>query len=81
MQMLYSLGTKSNDKLSESKNKLILEVTLSVLLPISAQGSFMVSVHSSRIVHTSITQVCIVARGPGAAVRIVIPIQAYRLLS
>ena len=56
---------------SESKNKLMLGVMLSVLLPVSAQGSFMVSVHSFGIVHTSITQVCIVAKSPGAAVRIV----------
>ena len=79
--MLYSLGTKLNHKCKWLKNKLILEVTLSVLLPVSAQGGFMVSVHSSGTMHTSITQVCIVARSPGAAVRIVIPIQACRLLS
>jgi len=54
---------------------------LSVLLPVSAQGSFMVSAHSSGIVHTSITQVCIATGSLGAAVKIVIPIQAYQLLS
>jgi len=75
--MLHSLGTKSNDKYKGVKNKPILEVTLSVLLPEGAQGSFIVSVHNTGIMHTSMTQVCMVAKSPGAAVRIVIPIQVH----
>ena len=76
---MYNPGTKLND--GYKSIKLMLDDTLSALVPVRARRSFMVSIQSSGIVHTSIADMCIAAGIAGAAIGIVDPIKAYRLLS